>query len=80
MNNDKVYDILKYTQRIALPAVLSFLAAVLPLLGGADATVKIIASVGNALIALMGALMQGWYNVWKKGKGGDDDGEETLVV
>lgn len=77
--SDKLYNILKYTQRIALPAVLAFLATVLPLFGVDESVVRIIAAVGGAVITLFGALMHGLYINWEKEQKGAEDGE-TFVV
>ena len=62
--NEKTYDILKYMQRIALPAVLAFLIAILPELGADAATVRLVGTIGTAVLALFGALMQREYNKW----------------
>lgn len=62
--SSRTYDFLKYLQRIALPAVLAFLASVLPLFGVSAETVRIVAAVGAAVLSLFGALMQWNYSKW----------------
>lgn len=63
--SSKTYDILKYLQRIAIPALFAFLSAVLPRIGVDEGVVNDIAFIGGAFITLFGALMQGEYNKWK---------------
>lgn len=56
--SDKVFDVLKYIQRIALPAISTFLAAVLSIFDVSGDTIAIITGVIAAVITLMGALLQ----------------------
>ncbi len=54
---NRVYDILKYIVLIFLPAILTFLATILPLLGVSVDLTQTIVQVGMALDTLIGALI-----------------------
>lgn len=54
---NRVYDILKYIVLIFLPAILTFLATILPLLGVSADLTQTIVKVGMALDTLIGALI-----------------------
>lgn len=55
--NNKLYDVLKWIAVIALPAVLTFLATVLPLLGVPVELSQTIVAIGAAVDTLLGALI-----------------------
>lgn len=55
--SNKTYDILKWVVVIALPAVLTFLATVLPLLGVSVELTQTIVAIGAALDTLLGTLI-----------------------
>ena len=61
--NDKVYDILKYIQRIGLPALLTMILTI-GQAGGADLT--IVGTIGGAVIAFLGVVLQGIYMTWEE--------------
>ena len=65
IKNSKVYDALKYIQRIALPACAALYAA----LGGIWGFPYVEAIVGtiSAVDVFMGALLQMDYNAWSGG-------------
>lgn len=54
---DEVYKVLKWLCLIALPAIDTFLLAVLPALGVAESTVNITVTVISAAATLIGALI-----------------------
>lgn len=54
---NRVYDVLKYIVLIFLPAILTFLATILPLLGVSVDLTQTIVQVGMALDTLIGALI-----------------------
>ena len=64
--NEKIYDILKYIQRIALPACAALYAALAGIWGFpyAEAIVGTIAAVDT----FMGAMLQIEYNKWQNGQ------------
>ena len=55
--NNRTYDILKWICVIALPALLTFLATVLPLLGVPVELSQTIVAIGAAVDTLIGALI-----------------------
>lgn len=55
--NDKTYNILKWVCVIALPAVLTFLSTVLPLVGVPVDLTQTIVAIGAAVDTLIGALI-----------------------
>lgn len=73
--SSKTYDVLKYLQRILIPAVLAFLAAVLPRLGVDESIVNDISFIGAAVVTLFGALMQGEYARWKASQDNESEVE-----
>lgn len=54
---DKLYDILKWLCLIALPALNTFLGAILPGCGVGDDSIKLILTVISAVIAFIGTLI-----------------------
>ena len=54
---DKVYDVLKYVCQIVLPAVITFLTAVLALVGVDPKTIAIITGILAATDTLLGSLL-----------------------
>lgn len=55
--SNKAYDILKYIVMIAIPAVLTFLATVLPLVGVSGELTRTIFAIGTAVDTLLGTLL-----------------------
>lgn len=54
---NRTYDILKYIVLIALPAVLTFLSTVLPLVGVSVELTQTIVTIGTAVDTLLGAII-----------------------
>ena len=55
--SNRVYNVLKYICQIGLPAVLTFLSAVLSLVGVPAETIAIIIGIGTATDTLIGTLL-----------------------
>lgn len=55
--SDKTYNVLKWIAVIALPAVLTFLSTVLPLVGVSVELTGTIVSIGAAVDTLLGTLI-----------------------
>lgn len=55
--NDKMYDCLKWVCIVAIPALNTFLLAVLPSVGVADSTIKVIVTVISAVATFIGTLI-----------------------
>lgn len=70
IKNSKVYDILKYIQRIALPAVLTFTVTIGKIAGWNTENISL---VGSGIIALFGAFLQAEYFIWN----GSEDPEKV---
>lgn len=69
---NKAYDILKYIQRIALPAIATFLTTVLGLMNVPSQTIALIVGIVTAVDTLMAALLQISTNEYNKLINGDD--------
>lgn len=54
---DRVYDILKWISMVAIPAIVTFLAVVLPALKVDAATVNTITTIVSAFGVLLGTLI-----------------------
>ena len=54
---DKLYQVLKWLCLIALPAIDTFLLAVLPVLGVGESKVTVIVTIISAAATLIGALI-----------------------
>lgn len=54
---DKVYDVLKWISMVAIPAIVTFLAVVLPALKVDAATVNTITTIVSAFGVLLGTLI-----------------------
>lgn len=63
---NKVYDILKYIQRIALPAIATFLTTILGLLNVQSQTIAVVVGIITAVDTLMAAMLQISYNDYNK--------------
>lgn len=63
---NKTYDVLKYIQRIALPAVITFITTILGLLDVQSQTIAVVVGIISAIVTLMGALLQVNYNEYQK--------------
>ena len=61
IKNSKMYDILKYIQRIGLPALLTFIVTIGKIVGWDTENISL---VGAAIIALFGAFLQIEYVAW----------------
>ena len=61
IKSSKLYDVLKYMQRIFLPALLTLVVTLGKVFGW---NTESIAIVGGAIITFFGALMQIEYYVW----------------
>lgn len=55
--SNRVYNVLKYISQIGIPAVLTFLAAALPLVGVPTETIADIVGIGAAIGTLLGTLL-----------------------
>ena len=62
--NEKIYNILKYVQRIAMPALTAFIITIGKLFQWESSDV--VAGVLGALTVLLGALLQYDYKKWSK--------------
>lgn len=63
---NKAYDVLKYIQRIVLPALATFLTTILGLLNVQSQTIAIVVGIITAVDTLMAALLQISYNEYTK--------------
>ena len=63
IKDSKLYDILKYIQRIALPATLALIITIGKIVGWNTEDLSLI---GSAIIAFFGALLQVEYYAWDK--------------
>lgn len=61
IKNSKIYDVCKYLQRIALPALLTFIVTIGKIAGFDTENISLI---GAAIIALFGAFLQTEYVAW----------------
>ena len=61
IKNSKIYDILKYIQRIALPAILTFIITIGKIVGWNTENISL---MGAGIIALFGAFLQMEYIAW----------------
>ncbi len=66
IKNSKVYDILKYIQRIGLPACAALYAALAGIWGFPYA--EAIVGTISAITVFMGAMLQIDYNKWSAGE------------
>lgn len=57
MLNNKIYDVLKWVSMIAIPAIVTFLAVVLPALNVDPATVNTVTTIVSAVGVLIGTLI-----------------------
>ena len=55
--SNRCYDIMKYVVMIAIPAILTFLATVLPLFGVSVDLTQTIVAIGTAVDTLLGTLL-----------------------
>ncbi len=62
IKDSRMYDILKYIQRIGLPALLTFIVTIGKIAGWNTENISLI---GAAFIALFGAFLQIEYFIWK---------------
>ena len=70
IKNSKLYDILKYCQRIGLPALLTLLITIGKIVGWDTEDLSLI---GSAIIAFFGALLQIEYYSWSNNLTGGTD-------
>jgi hypothetical protein len=62
--NDKLYNILKYTQRIAIPAILAFFLALAHMFDWKCG--ETVAGVTSAFLTLLGVFLENRYREWVK--------------